>query len=176
MRMRLSDIIVAFLMTLALLLGFEVITATLLPAIGWNEFRLTFHVLIIIFLAIRLESPLTPWMILILQFVHSAFSIEGWAIGTLSGLAILVSANYLKDLLQLTSALMTMITVQLFQIIWFLTVTCIICLKISDFSKFMMILWSFIPGSILLSIISPLIFWLLGRIWRSSESSSSVGI
>lgn len=176
MRMRLSDIIIAFLMTLALLLGFEVITATLLPAIGWNEYRLTFHVLIIIFLAIRLESPLTPWMILILQFVHSAFSIEGWAIGTLSGLAILVSANYLKDLLQLTSALMTMITVQLFQVIWFLTVTCIICLKISDFSKFMMILWSFIPGSILLSIISPLIFWLLGRIWRSSESSSSVGI
>lgn len=176
MRMRLSDIIIAFLMTLALLLGFEVVTATLLPAIGWNEYRLTFHVLIIIFLAIRLESPLTPWMILILQFVHSAFSIEGWAIGTLSGLAILVSANYLKDLLQLTSALMTMITVQLFQIIWFLTVTCIICLKISDFSKFMMILWSFIPGSILLSIISPLIFWLLGRIWRSSESSSSVGI
>jgi hypothetical protein len=174
--MRLSDIIIAFLMTLALLLGFEVITATLLPAIGWNEYRLTFHVLIIIFLAIRLESPLTPWMILILQFVHSAFSIEGWAIGTLSGLAILVSANYLKDLLQLTSALMTMITVQLFQVIWFLTVTCIICLKISDFSKFMMILWSFIPGSILLSIISPLIFWLLGRIWRSSESSSSVGI
>lgn len=176
MRMRLSDIIIAFLMTLALLLGFEVITATLLPAIGWNEYRLTFHVLIIIFLAIRLESPLTPWMILVLQFVHSAFSIEGWAIGTLSGLAILVSANYLKDLLQLTSALMTMITVQLFQVIWFLTVTCIICLKISDFSKFMMILWSFIPGSILLSIISPLIFWLLGRIWRSSESSSSVGI
>ena len=176
MRMRLSDIIIAFLMTLALLLGFEVITATLLPALGWNEYRLTFHVLIIIFLAIRLESPLTPWMILILQFVHSAFSIEGWAIGTLSGLAILVSANYLKDLLQLTSALMTMITVQLFQVIWFLTVTCIICLKISDFSKFMMILWSFIPGSILLSIISPLIFWLLGRIWRSSESSSSVGI
>lgn len=176
MRMRLSDIIIAFLMTLALLLGFEVVTATLLPAIGWNEYRLTFHVLIIIFLAIRLESALTPWMILILQFVHSAFSIEGWAIGTLSGLAILVSANYLKDLLQLTSALMTMITVQLFQIIWFLTVTCIICLKISDFSKFMMILWSFIPGSILLSIISPLIFWLLGRIWRSSESSSSVGI
>ncbi len=176
MRMRLSDIIIAFLMTLALLLGFEVVTATLLPAIGWNEYRLTFHVLIIIFLAIRLESPLTPWMILILQFVHSAFSIEGWAIGTLSGLAILVSANYLKDLLQLTSALMTMITVQLFQIIWFLTVTCIICLKISDFSKFMMILWSFVPGSILLSIISPLIFWLLGRIWRSSESSSSVGI
>lgn len=176
MRMRLSDIIIAFLMTLALLLGFEVVTATLLPALGWNEYRLTFHVLIIIFLAIRLESPLTPWMILILQFVHSAFSIEGWAIGTLSGLAILVSANYLKDLLQLTSALMTMITVQLFQIIWFVTVTCIICLKISDFSKFMMILWSFIPGSILLSIISPLIFWLLGRIWRSSESSSSVGI
>lgn len=176
MRMKLSEIIISFLITLALLLGFEVMTATILPAFGWDQYRLTFHVLILIYLAIRLDSPLTPWMILILQLVHSAFSVEGWAIGTLAGLAILIAANYLKDLLQLTSALMTMITVQLFQIIWFLTVTCIICLKISDFSKFTMILWSFIPGSILLAIISPLIFWALGRIWRSSESSSSVGI
>lgn len=175
--MKLSEIIVSLLMTIALLLGLEVITASLLPALSWHEYRLTFHVLLIIFLAIRLDTPLTPWMILILQLIHSAFSVEGWAIGTFAGIIILLSANYLKELLHLTTAFMTMITVQLFQVIWFLTVSAIICLKISDFSKFGMVVWSFVPGSLILSLISPLLFYFLEKIWRdSSESTHGVGI
>ncbi|HLT22298.1 MAG TPA: hypothetical protein VKZ84_02605 [Bacteriovoracaceae bacterium] len=177
MKMKLSQIIVALLMTVGLLVGLEIVTATLLPLFNWYDYRLTFHVLIIIFLAIRLDTPLTPWMILVLQLIHSAFSVEGWAIGTFAGIIILLSANYLKEVLHLTTALMTMITVQLFQIIWFVTVTTIICLKISDFSKFGMVLWSFVPGSFILSFIAPFLFWFLEKIWRgSSESSHGVGI
>lgn len=177
MKMKLSQILISLSLTIALLLGLEVVTATLLPALNWHDYRLTFHVLVIIFLAIRLDSPLTPWMILVLQLIHSAFSIEGWAIGTFAGIIILLSANYLKDLLHLTTAFMTMITVQLFQVIWFLTVTTIICLKISDFTKFGMVLWSFIPGSLVLSFIAPFLFWFLARIWRgASDGSSGVGI
>jgi hypothetical protein len=71
---------------------------------------------------------------------------------------------------------MTMLIVQFFQIIWFVTVTLIICLKISDFSKFGMIMWSFIPGSIFLSLISPLLFWILSRIWRVSYDGGPVGV
>lgn len=176
MRMRLSQILISFALTLALLIGFEVVTSTLLPILGWMEYRLTFNVLIILFLAIRLDSPLVPWMILGLQVVHSAFSIEGWALGTLAGLIVMLSANYLKELLQLSTAIMTMLTVQLFQFIWFLTVTLIICLKISNFEKFGMIIWSFIPGSILLSLISPLLFWLLGTIWRVPSEGGHRGV
>lgn len=177
MKMKFSQILIALLMTAALLIGLEVVTATLLPLLNWHEYRLTFHVLIIIFMAIRLHTPLTPWMILVLQLVHSAFSVEGWAIGTFAGIIVLLSANYLKEVLHLTTAFMTMITVQLFQIIWFVTVTSIICLKISDFSKFGMVLWSFVPGSFVLSFISPFLFWFLEKIWRaSSESSREVGI
>jgi len=176
MRMRFSEILLAFGLSCLLLLGLEVLTSSLLPAFGWYEYRLTFNVLIILFLAIRLDSPMVPWMILGLQLVHSIFSIEGWALGTLAGLIVMFSANYLKELLQLTSAVMTMITVQLFQIIWFVTVTLIICLKISNFEKFGMILWSFIPGSILLSMISPLIFWVLEKIWKTPADSGHRGV
>lgn len=176
MRMRFSEILIAFGLSCLLLLGLEVLTSSLLPALGWYEYRLTFNVLIILFLAIRLDSPMVPWMILGLQMVHSVFSIEGWALGTLAGLIVMFSANYLKELLQLTSAIMTMITVQLFQIIWFVTVTLIICLKISNFDKFGMILWSFIPGSILLSMISPLIFWVLEKIWKTPADSGHRGV
>jgi hypothetical protein len=176
MRMRLSQMLIAFLMTLALLIGLEIVTSTLLPAIGWKEYRLTFNVLIILFLALRMDSPAVPWLILGLQIIHSVFSIEGWALGTLAGLIVMMSANYLKEVLQLTTALMTMVTVQLFQLIWYLTVTTVICLKISDFDKFGMILWSFIPGSILLSLISPILFWILGSIWRVPSESGPRGV
>lgn len=176
MRMRLSQILIAFAVTCAFLVGLEVITATMLPAFGWHEYRLTFNVLLILFLALRLDSAGVPWMIMGLQMIHSAFSVEGWALGTLAGLIVMVSANYLKELLHLTNAIMTMITVQLFQMIWYLTVTVIICLKISNFDKFGMIIWSFIPGSILLSMISPLIFWVLEKIWRVPSDSGPRGV
>lgn len=176
MRMRFSQIIISFLITLALLTGLEIVTSTILPAMGWKEYRLTFNVLIILFLAIRMDSPMVPWLILGLQMIHSVFSIEGWALGTLAGLIVMMSANYLKEVLHLTTAFMTMLTVQLFQVIWYLTVTLIICLKISDFDKFGMILWSFIPGSILLSLISPVLFWLLGLIWKVPSEGGSRGV
>ena len=176
MRMRLSQVLISFALSAALLIGLEVVTSTILPALGWHEYRMTFNVLIILFLAIRLDSPAVPWMIMALQMIHSVFSIEGWALGTLAGLIVMTSANYLKDLLHLTTAIMTMITVQLFQMIWYVTVTLIICLKISNFDKFGMIIWSFIPGSILLSLISPLIFWVLEQIWRVPSDSGPRGV
>jgi hypothetical protein len=174
--MRYSQILISFAITLALLIGFEIVTSTVLPALGWKEYRLTFNVLIILFMAIKMDSPIVPWLILGLQLIHSIFSIEGWALGTLAGVIVMLSANYLKEILQLSTAFMTMLTVQLFQFIWYLTVTLVICLKISDFEKFGLILWSFIPGSILLSLISPIIFWLLEMVWRVPSDSGPRGV
>ena len=176
MRMRLSQLLISFAISIGLLMGLEIVTSTILPALGWHEYRLTFNVLIILFIALRLDSPMVPWMIMGLQMVHSIFSVEGWALGTLAGLIVMVSANYLKELLHLTTAFMTMITVQLFQMIWYLTVTLIICLKISNFDKFGLIIWSFIPGSILLSLISPILFWILEQIWRVPSEGGPRGV
>lgn len=176
MRMRLSQLLISFAITLAMMIGLEVVTSSLLPAMGWKEYRLTFNVLLILFLAIRLDSPMVPWMILGLQMIHSVFSVEGWALRTLAGLIVMFSANYLKELLHLTTAIMTMLTVQLFQIIWFVTVTVVICLKISNFEKFGMIIWSFIPGSILLSLISPILFWILSVVWKVPSEGGPRGV
>lgn len=77
MRMRLSQLLISFAITLAMMIGLEVVTSSLLPAMGWKEYRLTFNVLLILFLAIRLDSPMVPWMILGLQMIHSVFSVEG---------------------------------------------------------------------------------------------------
>ncbi len=176
MKMRFSQMLVSFAISLGLLTGLEIVTSTILPAFGWHEYRLTFNVLIIIFLAIRLDSPVVPWMIMGLQTVHSVFSVEGWALGTFAGLIVMLSANYLKEVLHLTTAFMTMFTVQLFQLIWYITVTLIICLKISNFDKFGLIMWSFIPGSILLSLLSPILFWVLEQVWRVPSDGGPRGV
>jgi hypothetical protein len=176
MKMRLSQLLISFAISLGLLTGLEIVTSTILPALGWHEYRLTFNVLIIIFLAIRLDSPTVPWMIMGLQMIHSVFSVEGWALGTFAGLIVMMSANYLKEVLHLTTAFMTMFTVQLFQMVWYLTVTIVICLKISNFDKFGLIIWSFIPGSIFLSLISPVLFWILEQIWRVPSDSGPRGV
>jgi hypothetical protein len=176
MKMRFSQLLMSFAISLGLLTGLEIVTSTILPAFGWHEYRLTFNVLIIIFLAIRLDSPFVPWMIMALQTVHSVFSVEGWALGTFAGLIVMLSANYLKEVLHLTTAFMTMFTVQLFQLIWYITVTLIICLKISNFDKFGLIMWSFIPGSILLSLLSPILFWVLEQVWRVPSEGGPRGV
>jgi hypothetical protein len=176
MKLRFSQLMIAYGLTLGLLTGLEIVTSSVLPAIGWFEYRLTFNVLIIIFLAIRLNIAGLPWMIMGFQLIHSIFSIEGWALGTFASLIVMTVANYLKEFLQLTTALVTMITVQMFQLVWYLTVAVVICLKISNFEKLWMILWSFIPGSIFLSIISPLLFWLLEKIWRTPSETGPVGV
>jgi|GEM_PF-454603 len=176
MRLRLSQILISFSITMFLMIGFEIVTSSLLPALGWQQYRLTFNVLIILFLALKLDSPVVSWLILILQLVHSVFSIEGWALGTLAALIVVASANYLKDLLQLSSAFMTMVIVQFFQIVWFATVSLIICLKLSDLTKLSMLFWSFIPGSILLSLMAPFVFWILETIWRVPSDSGPSGV
>ncbi len=174
--MKLSQLIISFSLTLALMIVFEVITSSLLPAMGWFESRIALNVLVILFLAIRLNAPILPWLILILQFVHSAFSIEGWALGTLAGIIVMFVANYLKELLQLTTPIIAMFTALFFQFVWFMTVAIVLCLKISSFEKFGMIVWSFVPGSILLAILSPLIFGLLNLIWKVPAEGFSPGV
>jgi len=176
MKIRLSQLLVSFAITLGILIGLEIVTATVLPALGWYEYRLTFNVLIIIFLAIRLDSPTVPWMVMLLQMVHSIFSVEGWALGTLAGLIVMMTANYLKELLHLTNAIVTMVTVQIFQLVWYLAVTMVICLKLSNFDKFGLILWSFIPGSFFLSIVSPGLFLLLEQIWKVPQDDGPRGV
>lgn len=174
--MKLSHLLISFGLTLALMTIFEIITSSVLPALGWYESRIALNVLVILFLAIRLNAPILPWLIMILQFVHSAFSIEGWALGTLAGIIVMIVANYLKELLQLTTPIIAMFTALFFQFVWFMTVAIVLCLKISSFEKFGMIVWSFVPGSIVLAILSPLIFGLLNLIWRVPAEGFSPGV
>lgn len=171
-----KDITLGMIKTLILLVTLEVISSAVLPAIGIIDFKPAFSVLIVLFMAFKLKTPALPWLILILQYVHSAFSIEGWGIGTLTGIVIALSVRYLRELLHFSTAISTIVVVQIFQLAWFLMVSFMLSLKIGDFGIFFQVFWQFVPESFVLSIISPFFFWILDRVWNVNDHTVGVAI
>lgn len=176
MRYSVKDLILGILKTSLLLIILEIMTTAFLPAIGFDNIKLAFSVLIVLFMAFKLETPFLSYLILVVQYVHSAFSIEGWAIGTLVGILISLSVKYLRDLIQFSTAISTIIVVQIFQLAWFIMVSFFLSIKLGDFSNFITIFWQFVPESILLSFISPFFFRLLDRVWKVNNTGSGVAI
>lgn len=174
MRYTIGEVALGLLKTLFLLIIVEMFTTTFLPAIGIENFKPAFSVLIVLFLAFKIETPLLPFLILIIQYVHSAFSIEGWGAGTFVGILVSISVRYVKDMLNFTSALSTIIVVQIFQIIWFVFISLMLSMKQGDFSGFFSYIGSNIPESIFLSLISHHFFKLLDNFWMVDRKEAGM--
>ena len=174
MRYTIGEVALGLLKTLFLLIVVEMFTTTFLPAIGIENFKPAFSVLIVLFLAFKIETPLLPFLILIIQYVHSAFSIEGWGAGTFVGILVSISVRYVKDMLNFTSALSTIIVVQIFQIIWFVFISLMLSMKQGDFSGFFSYIGSNIPESIFLSLISHHFFKLLDNFWMVDRKEAGM--
>lgn len=171
-----QGIVLGFLKTAFLLIILEVLSSAILPALGIMDFKPAFNVLIVLYLAFKLEVPFLPFLILSFQYIHSAFSIEGWASGTIAGILIAMSVRYVKDMLNFSSAISTIIVVQIFQIAWFVIMAIILSLKVGDFSHFITIFAKYLPESIFLSLISHHFFLLLDRFWQIGKSEHGVAI
>lgn len=171
MKYSVPDIIVGFLKTVLLLIGLEIFTSAILPAVGIVDFKPAFNVLIILFLAFKLEVPFLPFLILSFQYIHSVFSIEGWATGTIAGILISLSVRYVKDMLNFSTAISTIIVVQIFQIAWFILIAFLLSIKLGDFSHFLSIFLKYLPESIFLSLISHHFFMLMDNFWKVNRKS-----
>lgn len=171
-----KDLIVGILKTCLLLVFLEVFTTAFLPAVGIVNFRPEFNVLIVLFLAFKLETPVLAWLILIVQYAHSIFSIEGWAIGAFAGVLISFSVRYLKDMLDFSTAISTIIVVQIFQIAWFIITSFLLSLKLGDFGSYFHLFWQDVPESFALSISAPLFFFVLDRFWKVDAKGAGVAI
>ena len=103
MRLKLKNLWAPLVATMGLLIFFEIISSTLFPIVGIQNYRLPFHILIVLYLGFRLETPYLSFLVLLLQYIHSLFSIEGWALGTVAGVLICMLCAYLKELLDFSS-------------------------------------------------------------------------
>lgn len=167
-----KDIFLGVLKTSILLVALEIISSALFPALGLVSFRPPFSVLVVLYIAFKINTSFVPFIILIIQNIHSIFSIEGWAVSTLIGVIIALSVKYFKDLLDFSTAISTIIVVQLSQLLWFLMLALFLSIKVGDFSNFFTVFLEFIPESIALSATSPWFFYLLDKLWISKNSAS----
>ncbi|MCF8057660.1 MAG: hypothetical protein K9K67_00075 [Bacteriovoracaceae bacterium] len=160
--------------TLLILVVLEIFSTALVPMLGLMKYRIPFNVLIILYLGFKMETPYTSLLILILQYTHSFFSIEGWEMGTIAGVIICIVISYLKDLLHLSSSVITIFVTQVFQSLWFVIVSILLYLKEENFSYIVEKFWRFLPESIVISLLAPFFFGILDVIWRA-ETDRALG-
>lgn len=172
MKYSIQEVILGFFKTAILLIILEIFTSSVLPALGIIDFKPAFNILIVLFLALKLEVVFLPFLILFYQYIHSVFSIEGWAPGAFAGILIAISVRYVKDMLNFSSALSTIIVVQVFQIAWFLLVALIFSIKLGDFSHFIPVFLRYLPESFFLSLISHHFFLLLDDFWQVNSKKA----
>jgi hypothetical protein len=175
-KIRLNEAVLSLLITSVILVILEIFTSTLLPLFGIVGYRFAFNIIIVLFLSLRMQSAALPFFILFTQFLHSLFSIEGWALGTFIGIMISGLVSYVKDKLEFGSFLTTIILVQLFQFVWFILASTLICLKIGDFSRYFDYIIEFFPETFLLSLFAPILFKLLARIWKLDSNPEGVSL
>lgn len=171
MRRQFKDLIVPLFITLLILVILEIISTSLLPAFGATKYIIPFNILIVLYLGFKLETPYLAILILVVQYFHSFFSIEGWELGTIAGIFICIVISYLRDVLHFSSAVITMTVTQLFQVVWFILVSFLFYLKTNNFGFLVEKMWRFIPESIAISIMAPFFFSILDRIWGTSAES-----
>lgn len=171
MKLKLKNAIPSLLITLVILIILEIITTAFFPALGVSVVRLPFHVLLVLYVAFKLDSPLISLIIFSIEYVHGFFSIEGWAIGTFTGVMIGIIISYLRDLIHFSTSLATILIIQLFQIVWFVITSFLIYLREDDYAFLIDRSWKFIPESVIISVLSPLLFIVLDKIWKLDKES-----
>lgn len=169
MRGQLKDIIAPLVITILILLFLEVISSALFPVIGINQYRLPFHILIVLFLGFKIENPYLAIPIFVIQYFHSFFSIEGWEMGTIAGVVICFVISYVRDLIHFSSIGATMIITQIFQVVWLTIVSSVLYLKTENASYIIEKFWRFLPESVIISVIAPFAFVILEKVWNRKE-------
>jgi hypothetical protein len=170
MRYEARNMLLPFLITSLILVILEILTTTLLPIFGFVNYALSFHILIVLYMGFKLQTPYLALFILFTQYVHSFFTIEGWEVGTIAGILTCILISYLRDLVHLTSSFLTILVTFFFQIFWFLMVSLIIYMRTGSGALLLDKFWRFLPESIMLALMAPFLFAFLDKVWRASSS------
>jgi hypothetical protein len=174
--LRLKNVFKPMLVTLVLLVLLEIFSSTVMPIFGVMNYRLPFNILIIIYMGFRVQYPTLGLQILAIQYVHSMFTIEGWAIGTIAGILICIVISYLREIVHLSSAILTIMTTMLFQIIWFIVVAAMLLIKSAGYPYIVDKFWHALPEGAVISLLAPLFFIIMDRIWQGHGVDSQGNI
>ena len=169
MRISFKDIVFPLIKTLFLLFFLEIITTAIFPMIGLLNFRIPFNILLVLFLGLRLETPYLAIIIMIVQYFHSFFSVEGWEMGTVTGIVICITVSYVREMIHFSSWGMTILITQVFQLLWFFVQSVLIYVQLGNLDYIFDKGWRFLPQSVFIALLSPLFFFLMNKIWNIDD-------
>lgn len=169
MKTNLKDIIVPLIKTLILLFFLEVMTTAVFPNIGLLHYRVPFNILLVLFLGLRLETPYLAIIIMIVQYFHGFFSVEGWEMGTVTGIVICIVVSYVREMIHFSSWTMTILITQVFQLLWFFVQSILIYIQLGSLNYIFEKGWRFLPQSVIIALLSPIFFYILNRIWNVDD-------
>ncbi len=165
MKLKPFELFLAALKTILILSALEVLSSVIFPLLGLSNYILPFHVLIVLYLAFKIESPYIAALIFILEYTHSLFSIEGWEMGTVAGVVIAILISYVRELINLSSYISTAIITEIFLMIWFALIALLLSIQVDSIyiaNRF----YYFLFQSVVLSLLAPFIFSILDRFWK----------
>ena len=169
MKSNIKDIVFPLIKTLILLFFLEITTTAVFPMIGLLNFRIAFNVLVVLYLGLRLETPYLGIIILIVQYFHSFFSVEGWEMGTVAGIVICIVVSYVREMIHFSSWGMTILITQVFQLLWFLVQTIMTYIQIGGLDYLFEKGWRYLPQSFFMALLSPFFFFILNKIWNIDD-------
>lgn len=169
MKTDLKDIIFPLIKTLIVLFFLEIMTTAVFPMIGLLNYRVPFNILVVLYLGLRLETPYLAILVLIVQYFHSFFSVEGWEMGTVTGIVICIVVSYVREMIHFSSWGMTILITQVFQLLWFSVQSILIYIQIGNLDYIFDKGWRFLPQSVIIALLSPLFFYVLNKIWNVDD-------
>jgi hypothetical protein len=137
--------------------------------IGLLHFRIPFNILLVLFLGLRLETPYLAILIMTVQYFHSFFSIEGWEMGTITGIIICILVSYVREMIHFSSWTMTILITQVFQLLWFFVQSLLIYAQFGNLDFILDKGMRFLPQSVIIAILSPFFFFILNRMWKIND-------
>lgn len=162
----LKHTLTSLFITVIILVLTDILFSTIFPLIGLMDFRFSLNMLIVLYLGFKLDHPFLAILVFVIQYFHSLFTIEGWAMGTFSGVLVCIIIGIVREIIHFNSKFMVILIVQIFQIVWFVIMAGMVYLKLGDTHYVLVKLMNFIPASVALSLLSPFFFSLFDRIWR----------
>ena len=168
MFLRLKKDILPLFLTCLIFVILQTLVTTLLPALGVSSLSISFHILIVLFMGLKLDTPWIGLFVFLIMYLNSFFMVEGWEFATVTGIAVCFLISYLRSLVHLTSIGFIMGTFISLQVIWFFIESLLLYMKMDNWEYLGKKLLAFIPESIIVMIMSPLLFYLLEKIWQST--------
>lgn len=169
---RIKDYIWMMFKTLFLVFILDFFSSSLFPTFQQTYFFPSFHILIIVFFSFFQPAERIPFLVLITASFHSIFTIEGWAVGTITGLIVANILVLIKDTIQFSSFIATFLMVYAIQVFWSLILGTLLSIKLENWYILKSYLSFSLVQGIILGIVALPIFKLLEKIWAKDVSSS----